>query len=122
MKKQNKHHIWVKWVDPFEDEVEKMDLHYTSWSAEPQKSLATDSTGNVVNQCFVTKISKFSIGQSKGGLGQENCLAVGPPRRRGLRGEEKNSYQKRLQRVETSGAEEDQGDLEGALSSHHGNW
>ena len=37
IKKDMKHRVWVKWVAPFEDALEKDDEYWTKWSAEPQE-------------------------------------------------------------------------------------
>ena len=39
IKKSDKQLIWVKWREPFQDEHEKDDAYFTSWSAEDQKIL-----------------------------------------------------------------------------------
>jgi len=44
LKKDSKHLIWVKWVQPFEDEVEKDDDYWTKWSAEEQSVLCAEGS------------------------------------------------------------------------------
>lgn len=57
IKKQSKQLIWVKWKQPFEDEHETNDAHFTSWSAEEQKSL-NENTANkaAVEKALASKV------------------------------------------------------------------
>ena len=47
--------IWVKWKDPFQDSHEKDDEHFTTWSAEEQKTLNENSA----NKADVEKVIIF---------------------------------------------------------------
>merc|ERR1712176_697218 len=56
IKKNQKHRIWVKWVDPFQDKHEKDDDFWTKWSAEPQDSFEGTHMKNMVKEVLDSKV------------------------------------------------------------------
>jgi len=55
IKKDSKHLIWVKWVDPFQDTHEKDDEFWTKWSAEPQEVFEGPHMKGIVKEVLDSK-------------------------------------------------------------------
>ena len=54
LRKDEKHLMWVKWAEPFQDKFEEKDDHMTMWSAEPQSLLTADGMNKgAVEEVFV---------------------------------------------------------------------